>query len=117
MPIQINPAPTFSSVVNFVELDGDEGQIAFTFRHKTQQQLAEWREDIDSRPLAESLREVVVDWGEDVLADDGKPIPYSPDALRQFIEAYQPRGHFLAVGYLRALTEARVKNSARSPAV
>lgn len=117
MPIKINPAPQFTGTVSFVELDGAEHQVDFTFRHKTQPQLADWRESIDEQPLADSLLEVVVDWGEDVLQEDGTPLPFSPADFRWFIEAYQPRGHFLAVGYLRALTEARVKNSGRSPAV
>jgi len=117
MPIKINPAPRFTGTVSFVEIDGSECQVDFTFRHKTQQELAGWRQSIDERPLADSLLEVVIDWGEDVLRDDGTPLPFSPADFRWFIEAYQPRGHFLAVGYLRSLTEARVKNSGRSPAV
>ncbi len=117
MPIKINPKPTFSGTVTFIEIDGGECAVDFTFRHLTQLQLADWREQIDEHPIADSLLEVVLDWGDGVLQDDDTPLPFSPAEFRRFIEAYQPRGHFLAVGYVRALTEARVKNSGRSPAV
>ena len=111
MPIKINPKPTFSGTVTFIEIDGGECAVDFTFRHLTQLQLADWREQIDEHPIADSLL------GDGVLQDDDTPLPFSPAEFRRFIEAYQPRGHFLAVGYVRALTEARVKNSGRSPAV
>lgn len=50
-----------------------------------------------------------------MVDEDDKPVPYSPSALKTFLEAHSTRAEDLAKGYLYALTESRVKNSHRPP--
>jgi len=114
MTIRINHAPIFRALVAFTLAGEGEESCRFTFRHKTPAALIEWRKTIGTRPAHESMAEIVEGW-EGVVDEDDKPVPYSPAALKSFLEAHSTRAEDLAKGYLYALTESRVKNSHRPP--
>ena len=114
MPIRINPAPIFRAPVAFTLAGEGEESCRFTFRHKSPSALTEWRKTIGARPAHVSMAEIVEGW-EGVVDEDDKPVPYSPSALKTFLEAHSTRAEDLAKGYLYALTESRVKNSHRPP--
>jgi hypothetical protein len=98
-------------------------EISVTFRHKTQEGVAEWFKQNEQRSYSEALDEIIVSWGDPVLndeggndagkpviGDDGQPVPYSKAALAQLLKNYAAATAEIIRAWQIALSESRVKN-------
>ena len=108
---RIAPAPTFDAEVLLTVPGAPErAALALTFRHRGRKALRDW---IDRAKSAASdaayLGEVIEGW-KGVEDADGRPLPYSAEALAQLLDAYPASGAELFDQYLDALTRAREKN-------
>lgn len=92
----------FDWPVKITRADGEDPVLSVRWRHKDSDALKEWIQQIDARPAAESLEEVIVSWKADGA--------YSRDALDRLLKAFVPAGGEMLRGYLDALTKAREKN-------
>lgn len=107
---RINPAPTFRAKVPLTVPGEDKrGLVEFVFRHKTRQQFAAWWEAIEGRKDADILADVVAGW-EDVIDEQGEPVPYSPEALALLIDRFPASAAEILLAYRRGLWESREKN-------
>lgn len=102
---------TFPAVVLLTVSGVDQPQqVTFQFRHKGRKDLAAWIDTGKDRPDAEFLGEVVAGWGEEVVDEDDKPVPFSIEALAELLDSYHPAAREIYQAYLRAIGESRVKN-------
>lgn len=83
--------------------------VAFEFRHKTKEQLADWMARAPGRSDVDVLNEVIVSWG--VVDDDGAAVPYSHTHLATLLSNYPPAKGEIFSAYLAELTKAKAKNS------
>lgn len=111
MSFRLNPNPTFKVPVP-ISVPGMEQplHVVMTFRHKTQEQLADWMARAPGRSDPDVLREVLVDW-EGVHDDDGAAVAYSYERLVVFLGNYPASKGEIFSTYLSELTKAKRKNS------
>lgn len=112
--LRIEPAPTFNGKVLITTPGGEPGVLDITWRHMGVRALADWWDLVRDKPVVDALCEVI----ESVsgLHDkDGRPVPHSPEALRQLLDAYHAAGGELLAAYFEQLTAAREKNSGARP--
>ena len=109
--LSIVPPTTFTASAR-VSVPGSatDAELHITWRHKTVRQFAAWQGSAHKAASdAEFLAEVIASWA-GVGDADGKPLPYSPQALAQLLDAYPASGQELVQAYRAALVEARAKN-------
>lgn len=116
------PKPTFIAAVQLtVPGQPEPAEVDFTFIHKGRLELALWRSQVQAPADPEKLKtwvapkdvdflaEVITDWGR-VDDPEGKPVPYSKNALEELLDNYPAAAGEIYGGYLRAQTESRAKN-------
>jgi hypothetical protein len=108
---KICAAPVFEFPVKLtVPGQSSPGEITVTFRHKSQSELSAWLASArDGRGDLSALVEVVEGW-DGVEDQEGKVIAYTSESLGVLIDQYHPAAGELFNGYLKGLTESRVKN-------
>lgn len=108
--IRLVPHPTFKARVPF-SVPGEDAPavIEIEFAHKAPGVLAAWWETVKGKPIAEGMADIVKGWA-GVVDAAGAEVPYTADALAQFIGNSSTRGEELLRAYLRELTESRLKN-------
>jgi hypothetical protein len=111
MSFRLNPNPTFKAAVP-LSVPGLEQplSVSMTFRHKTQEQLADWMARAPGRSDPDVLGEVLVDW-DGVQDDDGGPVPFSYANLVALLGNYPASKGEIFSTYLAELTKAKRKNS------
>lgn len=111
MALRIIPAPTFKAKVSFsVAGEADVAVIDWEFRHKSPEALKAWWEAYRERPTNDAIAAISVGWLNGVIDEAGNDVPYSEEALVQFLAAHGPRREELLRTYTRELTESRQKN-------
>ena len=108
---KINAAPTFSCRV-MLSIAGSDTPVpvSVTFRHLTARAYSAWHARLGAGSVAESLHEIVAGWGEGFVDDDGKPVPYTAEALALLLDQHPSAGVELHDAYVRQLFHARAKN-------
>ena len=114
---KLNPAPQFAAAVQLtVPGQADTAVLSLTFRHQGRKALDAWvkrpSQIADGAPAlndAEYLAEVIVGW-DGVLDGQGGPLPFSPTAFAELLDAYPAAGTEIFTAYVKALTESRAKN-------
>jgi hypothetical protein len=109
--LKINPAPTFSFDAQLTVPGAAElATINITAKYRKRSEVDVWIRD---RQRFESdaawLAELFVNWS-NVEDDQGEAVRYSPQALADLLDTYQPAGLELFTSYCNALTESRRKN-------
>ena len=105
------PDPTFPVRVRLT-VPGQEAtsDLVLTCRHKPRGAVQAW---IDSAKElnddAKFLGQVVADWGENVQGEDGKPLPYTPEAFAALLDNYASAGMEIFDAYLQELRQSRSK--------
>jgi hypothetical protein len=108
--IRLVPAPTFKAKVPFTVPGADApALIEIEFAHRAPTALKAWWESSSAQPVAKAMAEIVLGWS-GVVDETGAEVPYSADALAQFVGNSATRGEELLRAYLRELTESRTKN-------
>lgn len=122
--IKLNPNPTFSAFVKLTEPGNPVPvEISITFRHKTQEGVAEWFKANEQRKTGEALHEVIANWGEPVrnesgglddgkpvVGEDGMPVLYSQAALATLLKNYGAATVEILRAWQIELAASRVKN-------
>lgn len=108
--IRLVPHPTFKARVPFT-IPGEEAPalIEIEFAHKAPTVLAAWWGAAKGKPVAEGMADIVKGWT-GVVDAAGAEVPYTADALAQFIGNSATRGEELLHAYLKELTQSRLKN-------
>jgi hypothetical protein len=118
--------PTFWASVKVTKPGAAPEEMKFLFKHKTRSGLAAWQagfvqqvpdpssDDPDRvrteyRPDREIVDEYIADW-EGPINAAGNRDPWSVDAFLNFCDEYHTAAAEVYAGYLKALTESRVKN-------
>jgi hypothetical protein len=123
--IKLNPNPTFSAFCGLTAPGNPvPQQISITFRYMTQEQVTEWFKANEKRKTAEAMSEIVTNWGEPVLneeggydegkaplGDDGQPVSYSKGALEMLLKNYSASTVEILRAWQIELSASRVKNS------
>ncbi len=109
--LKINPAPTFMFDAQITVPGHPEAAvISVTAKYRKRSGVAAWTNDRAKFDTdAQWLAELFVNWAK-VEDDKGQPVPYSPEALADLLDTYQPAGLELFTAYCNALTESRAKN-------
>jgi hypothetical protein len=104
-------SPTFSCPVR-ISVPGSDtpATLQVTYRHKTARQLTAWlMSSVDRTDDVSYLEEVIASISP--LADaDGKPVPYSREALELLLDQFPASGPELVQAYRKQLADARAKN-------
>lgn len=104
------PDPVFQAVVQLtVPGSPKPAPVTFNFRHKGRRELNAWLHAATGKPHAEVMAEVIDAWA-GVQRPDGSPVPYTPEALAQVLDAYPASGDEIFQAYLDALLQGRQKN-------
>lgn len=108
---KIDPAPTFTCPVRLSVPGSDAAvPVTLTFKHKRARELDAWlKASRDRENDAEFLAEVIAGWA-GIGDSEGKPVPYSREALELLLDAYPSAGLELLLAYRRQLADARAKN-------
>jgi hypothetical protein len=108
---KIVPAPTFACEVQLSRPDSDTPiAVEITWRHQTVREHAAWVQSATKTDDdAEYLNEVIGGWSR-FVDGDGKPVPYSKEALSVLLMQFPSAGRELFLAYHRRLTDARAKN-------
>lgn len=108
---KIVPNPTFTAEVRISVPGSSEGApLTLTFRHRGRQELKAWIDRAkDAANDAAYLGEIIESW-RGVEDAEGRPLPYSAEALARLLDAYPPAGAEVFDAYLEALTKGREKN-------
>ena len=108
--LRIVPPSTFTAPATVSVPGGADVQLQITWRHKGQRAFSAWVANVAASPSdAAFLDQVITDWA-GVGDADGRPLPYSPSALADLLDAYPASGRQLLQAYRSALLEAREKN-------
>lgn len=114
---RLNPAPLFAAVVQLtVPGSADTAALSLTFKHQGRKALDAWvrrpgqiAEGAAALNDAEYLAEVVAGW-DGVQDAAGEPLPFTPAAFADLLDAYPAAGTEIFSAYVKALTESRAKN-------
>ena len=118
--------PTFWAPVKVTKPGQAPEEMKFLFKHKTRDGLVTWQESfvqrvpdptpeepgrvrLEYRPDREIVDEYIADW-EGPINAAGNREPWSVDAFLRFCNEYHAAAPEVYAGYLKALTESRVKN-------
>lgn len=113
----LNPNPTFSAVTPITVPGVDQpAMLTIVWRHKGRADLKAWIDTLGKVSDEQALLQVIADW-EGVVDDNRLPVPFGRGALADLLDAYPASGGELCTSYLRALTESRLGNSERRPAL
>lgn len=110
---RINPDPTFECSVDLTLPGGKEaGRITFTFRSRSRRELRAWEAAAEARRTDDAawLAEVIADWSGPV-DDQGLPVPYSVEKLRELLNSYPASATEIFLAYGQAYLPARRGNS------
>jgi Phage tail assembly chaperone len=101
--------PTFVSKVAIPAAgDQPEGEINFTFRHKSRTQLLDFYERSKAMTAIESLKEIAEAW--DVQAEDGTALPFDDVSLLAVLDNYHSAWAAISEKYMLDLTKFKQGN-------
>lgn len=103
------PNPTFVVAVPLTVPGSERLLVNFTFRHKSKAALKDWVARVNGSTSVSVLAEVVADWS-GVEDGEGKPVPFSSEALATMVDNYPTAGREIFDAYFAELTESRTKN-------
>jgi hypothetical protein len=107
---RLTPSPTFKTLVPLSQPGVERPlDVAFEFRHKSKDQVADWLARMPGRSDQDNLHEVIVSWG--IVDDKGEPVPYTITALATLLNNYPTANSEIFAKYLSELTKAKEKNS------
>lgn len=110
---KLNPNPTFACAVPLTVPGLPEPlEVQFTFRHKTDTQLAAWILESKGQDELVLLHGLIVSWS-GVKDDAGAEVPYSLTALTDLLGNYWAAKDEIASAYARELKESKTKNFVR----
>lgn len=95
-------APTFKAKVGIPLHGGGEGEVEFTFKHRTKSDLTAWLDVASEKRPAEMILDMVEGWD---LEE-----PFSPESVATFVENYQGAAIPILGKYTQELTQARLGN-------
>jgi hypothetical protein len=106
----LDPNPTFTATVQVPQPGSDATQpLTLVFKHKGRKALDAWIKTSTGRSDLEFLAEVVQGW-QDVVAANGEPVAYGPQAFESLLDEHRHAGKAIYDTYMRELLEERTKN-------
>ena len=105
---KLKPAPTFDMTARIPLPGGGYGEVKVTFAAMGRKAFQEYSEGLKDRADVDGLSQIVVGW--EVEDDAGEPVPFSQDALGQFLDAYPLAAQAIYGAYFTGLFREREKN-------
>ena len=99
--LKLNPDPTFVAGVRIPVPGGEADPVAFTFKHRTREQVAEWLQKQEASD-ADAVMGCAVGWD---LADE-----FSAENVGRLCNNYPGAAGAIVIAYLEELRGARAKN-------
>lgn len=99
--LKLNPEPTFTIGVRIPVPGGEADPVAFTFKHRTREQVGEWLRAKDADDT-ETVLACAVGWD---LADE-----FNAENVARLCNNYPGAAGVIVVAYLEELRGARAKN-------
>jgi hypothetical protein len=108
--IKLIPDPTFDALVSLTVVGLLEPiKLPMTFRHMASDKVQDWFKSNEGKKPAEALSEIIDGWN-GVMGEDGKNVPYSPEALDTLLKNYPAATLEIVRAWQTELNESRVKN-------
>lgn len=101
--------PTFKASVSIPTPGGDPQTIMVTFRYRTVSEMEAWGKSLTGRRNEDVLPDIVAGWS-DIVDADGKPIEFSVNALRAFLDQWPPAAMAIMRAYREELAGERLGN-------
>ena len=116
--MRFQPAKTYPAKVVFTDIDGAEYELNLIFRRLNSvaiqdfghrmQELSKDKDD-DNEHVVKLLSEVVAGWT-DVVNENDLPVPYTPEALQEFLLSYYTAILPIANAYIDSVDSRKKKH-------
>ena len=100
--LKLIAAPVFDATVNIPVHGGDPAPVVFSFKHRTQDELKEWRESLEGKPDSGVILEMIEGWE----FDDELTV----ENAETLVQNYSGAAIAILTAYLTEIAQAKAKN-------